>query len=148
MTSPRSYFVYGTLRPGGRYWSNVSDYIEHYEPALLEGFAIYHLPEGYPAMIADEDASVFGDVLYVRSRCNDLVLDILDEIEGCNQPGRANLYDRLKVEVKRLGARMQPVVADTYVYASARHAYLRSAGTRVIHGDWREFVATREDLEP
>jgi gamma-glutamylcyclotransferase (GGCT)/AIG2-like uncharacterized protein YtfP len=148
MTAPRGYFVYGTLRPGGRYWRNVSGYVEHYEPGYLEGFALHHLPEGYPAIVASTGQKVFGDLLFVRSRCESLVLDILDEIEGCNQPGRANLYDRIKVDVKRLRASGAVIIADTYVYADSGLEKLEKEGELVASGDWREFVASREELEP
>lgn len=148
MSAARAYFVYGTLRPGGRYWRNVSEFIEHYEPGLLAGHALHHLPEGYPAIVKDPKRQVFGDLLFVRSQCETLVQDILDELEGYEQPGEANLYERVTVEVMRLRADRAVVVVDTYLYAPGRHEHLRTAGELVESGDWREFVATREDLEP
>lgn len=143
----RAYFVYGTLRPGGRFWPNVASYVADYEPAYLDGYTLHHLPEGYPAIRA-ASGRVFGDLLFVRSRCEDLVADIIDEIEGCDQPGSPNLYDRATVDVNRLRALGEMVLADTYVYALDRLEHLETRGDWIPSGDWREYVALTEGLEP
>lgn len=147
MSAPRAYFVYGTLRPGGRYWSNVDGYIESYEPAFVDGFTLLHLPEGYPAIRTGE-GRVFGDLLYVRQRFEELVADIIDEIEGYKEGGEANLYERVAVDARRLRHRHTTVSASSYLYSPRRLGHLEANGVVVASGDWREFVATHEEFEP
>lgn len=45
------------------------------------------------------------------------VMRVLDQIEGTNQPGHRNLYDRIRVNVTMLGDDGPAITAWTYVYA-------------------------------
>lgn len=147
MSSPRIYFVYGTLRPGGRYWSNVSEYIESYEPAFIDGYRLRHLPEGYPA-VARGAQRVFGDLLYVKEDFQDLVCEIIDEIEGFD-PGKSDsLYERIVVAAQPLRRTNSTLRVSAYIYADAGMDHFETAGLPVESGDWREYVAKHEELEP
>jgi len=139
----RVYFVYGTLRPGGRYWSQIERHIEAYAPGILRGFALYHLPEGYPGIVESADDTIFGDVLFVRDGVEEEVQRILEDIEGCLRT--PPLFETAYVEVQQLATRQRTIHALTHIYSPRRQAHLEENGEFVISGDWREFKNTQED---
>ena len=135
-TLPRTLFVYGTLRPGGRYWTNIAHLIEDYAPASLSGFDIYHLADGYPAIV-DGNGEVFGDLLFIHSGREPAVWKIVDDIEQYRPGDASSLYLREPVKAKRLRApTLAPVAAQAYVYNPERAAYLQEHGTLLPEGEW------------
>ncbi|MFU8804510.1 MAG: gamma-glutamylcyclotransferase family protein [Bradymonadaceae bacterium] len=137
------FFVYGTLRPGGHYWPTVADLVESTRPAFIEAFEMWHLPEGYPAIIAGR-GKIVGDILSVAPENTELAMSILDEVEDC-LPGSLNpLYERILVDAHD---HQGPVQAYTYVYHTAHHDYMRRNGRPVQGGDWRRFMMTRKVVE-
>ena len=123
-----SVFVYGTLKPGGRYHQRYcgADLTEAI-PALVKG-RLYDFPQlGYPAMTAGEDW-VAGYVLeFVRpAAVCAVILQRLDALEDY-QPGRPadeNDYVRCQVQTfSRERARSQ--IAWGYVMPEER---VRSQG--------------------
>ena len=145
MTSfARAYFAYGTLRPGSRYWTNVAAYVAQYDPAYIDGFDLYDLPEGYPAIVAGT-GRVFGDLLYVRTGEELAMARVADDIEDFDEGDPGSLYLRRQVLVTRLrGPQLPAVPAVTYVFNPHREATVEARGVRVPEGDWREFVAERD----
>jgi gamma-glutamylcyclotransferase (GGCT)/AIG2-like uncharacterized protein YtfP len=91
-------FVYGTLKPGNRYYRRycIGKTIE--ERSAIAYGQLYHLPTlGYPAMIAGFDR-VYG---FLLSFSDAEILEQLDDLEGYN-PTRLpiqNEYDRTQIEV-------------------------------------------------
>lgn len=133
---PRALFVYGTLRPGGRYWANIAEEIEQYTPAMVSGFDLYHLSNGYPAMV-DGDSEVFGDLLFIHSGREADVLRITDEIEQYVPGDSASLYVRREVLAIRLTSPEAPKIpVDTYIFNPAHKPYLLKNGTHVPGGEW------------
>lgn len=129
----RAYFVYGTLRPGGRYWRAVRRFVVDYEPAWIEGFALYDLPEGYPA-IEPGEGRVFGDILYIRQGDEDAAQKVLDDIEGVD----IDLYEIQFVTAHRLRRAKQPSIpCATYVYSPRKANHLHTQGRWVAEGEWR-----------
>ncbi|MGA1476228.1 MAG: gamma-glutamylcyclotransferase family protein, partial [Prochlorothrix sp.] len=93
-------FVYGTLKPGER------NHVSHCQPGLLSDQAaqipgqIYHLPQGYPALV-DGPGWVRGVILrWQGPRTSiDRRLALLDHLEDydprrARDPQGPNLYDR------------------------------------------------------
>ena len=129
----RAYFVYGTLRPGGRYWRAVRRFVADYEPAWIEGFVLWDLPEGYPC-IAPGDGRVFGDLLYIRSGDEEEAQRIMDDIEGLD----LSLYERHNINAVRLRrAKQKSVPCATYIYSRTRRDHLYANGRWVAEGEWR-----------
>lgn len=92
-------FVYGTLKPGGRYYP---DYCEGRVVAQVEAIAhgtLYDLPLGYPAMTPGQGV-VHG---YVLTFYNQDALTALDTLEDYapNRPALENEYVRQPIEVFR-----------------------------------------------
>jgi gamma-glutamylcyclotransferase (GGCT)/AIG2-like uncharacterized protein YtfP len=120
-------FVYGTLKPGGRYHSVAQEAGAFtFEKALLENFVLYHLePEGYPAIIPGED-SVHGYVFDYEDI--DKALSILDQLEA--------IYDE-SPEYTREQAVVMPLNETVWVYVYAKLGRLTSA-QKIASGDWLE----------
>lgn len=102
-------FVYGTLKQNqsrGRMWPIEPQKIQ---PAWTAG-RLYDLGP-YPALTAGDDR-VLGEVWTFPIEDLARTFEVLDEIEGTNQPGMANEYDRVLVEVTL--ATDEKLVASTY----------------------------------
>ncbi|MGB3238012.1 MAG: gamma-glutamylcyclotransferase [Geitlerinemataceae cyanobacterium] len=98
MMSSIDVFVYGTLKPGNRYYRRycLGKTIEERE-AIVYG-QLYHLPTlGYPAMTTGVDR-VRGFLLSFTDR---EILTQLDDLEGYDptQSPHQNEYDRTQIEV-------------------------------------------------
>ncbi len=93
------FFVYGTLMRGQCRQSLWPRPPRSVTPALVRG-QLYDLGE-YPALriAADDNDWVEGELWKIAAADVAVTLARLDEIEETNQPGRPNLYDRLRVEV-------------------------------------------------
>jgi gamma-glutamylcyclotransferase (GGCT)/AIG2-like uncharacterized protein YtfP len=120
-------FVYGTLKPGGRYHHVAKEAGEFtYEKAHLENFVLYHLePEGYPAIIPG-DGIVHGYVFDYESIEEALVM--LDKLEA--------IHDE-PPEYTREHALAKPMNETVWVYVYARPERLKTAQS-VESGKWLE----------
>jgi gamma-glutamylcyclotransferase (GGCT)/AIG2-like uncharacterized protein YtfP len=120
-------FVYGTLKPGGRYHhvaKGAGDFT--FEKAYLENFVLYHLePEGYPAIIPG-NGQVYGYVFAYEDMARALVM--LDKLEA--------IHDE-PPEYKREQVIAQPMNALVWVYIYAKLERLKTAQL-VESGDWLE----------
>lgn len=105
-------FVYGTLKRGQcreRCWPRTPVRIE---PAWTLGSLRDLGP--YPALLVGSDR-VLGELWSFEPRDILDVLTVLDQIEGTDQPGLPNEYDRVQVHVTSLAK--WEAVASTYCYA-------------------------------
>jgi gamma-glutamylcyclotransferase (GGCT)/AIG2-like uncharacterized protein YtfP len=128
-------FVYGTLKPGGRYHHVAKEAgVFTFEKAYLENFVIYDLePENYPAMIRGEGV-VHGYVFEYEDI--DAALVMLDRLEA--------IYDT-PPEYSRQQALAQPLNEIVWVYVYARAERLRTTA-RVASGEWLEALPTDKRL--
>lgn len=121
-----SVFVYGTLKPGLRYYSVAQQAGAFTQrPAWIDGFALYHLsPENYPA-IAPGEGRVHG--WCYRYEDIERALAVLDVLEGvqCQPP-----------EYYRLQVRCQPSGELAWVYLYSDPARLTRA-RRIASGNWQ-----------
>ena len=99
-------FVYGTLRRGGVLSDRWPAEPIDVRPAWCRG-KLYHGSE-YPAMVAGDDR--VGGELW-RFGVSDLpdVLEMLDRVEGFNQPDEPDLYHRVRVEAWDESGRSQGI---------------------------------------
>jgi len=136
---PLRVFVYGTLKPGGRYWPTYCQgRVGRVEPARVCG-ALFDLPaHGYPAMVDAAECAlagfragwVFGMLLEVPRPLAVEALAGFDRLEGY-VPGRAsadNEYQRRPRLVSSPGFGCGAVAAWVYVMAPAR--------VRRMGGEW------------
>jgi gamma-glutamylcyclotransferase (GGCT)/AIG2-like uncharacterized protein YtfP len=128
-------FVYGTLKPGGRYHSVARDAGTFaFEKALLENFVLYHLgPEGYPAIIPG-DGVVHGYVFTYQDM--DKALMTLDQLEA--------VHDKSPEYTREQGI-VKPMNEIVWVYVYAKLERLKTAQV-VESGDWLEELPTDSRL--
>lgn len=82
MTDPGRLFVYGTLVPGGRYWSVVDRFVEGNVSATTTG-TLYDTGAGYPGAIFHEPGGlIHGAVLEFAADVVGEALMALDRFEG------------------------------------------------------------------
>ena len=117
-------FVYGTLRPGGRYWSeSLGPFVAAVSPTLvLPGFELFRGP-GYPVAAAsplgaDAASGVVGEIVTVEAKWAGVVLASLDRIEG-----HPTLFRRIDVD-------------GMWFYTATDTTLLDLAGTPISSGDW------------
>ncbi|WP_325052027.1 gamma-glutamylcyclotransferase family protein [Streptomyces triticagri] len=123
------FFVYGTLRPGGRYHDTfLRGRLLAEEPGLLPDTLLYEGP-GYPyAVRAPGAGPVRGSLVTPLPALYARVLDDLDRLEG-HRPGSAqNLYDRIPLDVFREAAPSPAVRGCT-----SRPPGSPPAWTRAVH---------------
>lgn len=128
-------FVYGTLMEGMENYWLLQPYVVSITPAVLAGAEIYHLADGYPALVfTGSPAQVKGQIIELSSMDKALpMLDDLEEFFGDGHPD--NLYDR-KI---RTAYSLSGEQAEVYVYAWARPEQLAALGETVKDGCWRSY---------
>ncbi|WP_371478187.1 gamma-glutamylcyclotransferase family protein [Kitasatospora sp. NBC_00315] len=128
------FFVYGTLRPGGRnHPAHLAGRITAVRPALLPGAAL-HAGPGFPYALPDRDRHVFGDLVTVRPDLYPAVLLALDRLEDCRPDGSGEyVRHRLPVRLTDTGA---AVVAWVYLAGPGAAARLRARPAPIPSGDW------------
>jgi gamma-glutamylcyclotransferase (GGCT)/AIG2-like uncharacterized protein YtfP len=134
-------FVYGTLMSG---FANYRKYIQPYPhqavPAKAKG-RLYHLPEGYPALVIAKDVDwIYGEIVFFPADCHAEVLAGLDELEEYFAPGDSrNEYERELIQVSRID-REEICSAFTYTMRGEKERYARTRGVLVSSGDWRQYI--------
>lgn len=132
-------FVYGTLRPGQKYHHLIERYVAKAEAAYVPG-RLYHLEEGYPALVLadhlpqlEKSGMVRGDLLGIAEW--DKALPILDELEDYYGPGDPrNLYERQIISVRT--ADDNTVTSTVYVFSADKERWLNQNAIPVPEGDW------------
>lgn len=128
------FFVYGTLRPGERYYLRLLRGRTASEaPARLPGAVLYEGP-GYPYAIQG-DGVVTGALIAPRPEEYGQVLRLLDQLEEYRGPGDPrNLYDRVERTVELPGG--GAARAWVYLAAAPLARELLAHGTPLPGGDW------------
>jgi gamma-glutamylcyclotransferase (GGCT)/AIG2-like uncharacterized protein YtfP len=118
-------FVYGTLKRG-----QCREHCWPLRPVMTRSAwtygRLYDLGE-YPAMLPGNHR-VAGQVWSYHKADSQQVLEALDRIEGTNQPGQANEYDRTEILVTIRQTALR-VSAFTYIYA--RPIFLERYGRQI-----------------
>lgn len=128
-------FVYGTLMKG--FW-NYRRYLEGNVGHIIRGKAqglLYHLPQGYPAMIKGEGI-VHGEIV---EPVDQGLLRELDVLEGYCGYAEDNLYVREIIDVLT----DEGEVLQCWAYIYADEEYARKRGIFIPHGDWRKFMQNK-----
>lgn len=135
MTPPGAsyFFFYGTLRQGcSNFKKYVSDALTIQE-ARTPG-ELYHLPQGYPALLPSPTGYVYGEVMTFPDVPK--TLKRLDELEEYleTDPERSYYLRVLKeVEILVTGERLK---AWCYVFPESRREELEREGIKIVSGYW------------
>ncbi|MFF9894602.1 gamma-glutamylcyclotransferase family protein [Streptomyces longispororuber] len=133
--APLPFFVYGTLRPGGRHHAAfVRGRVGAATPARLPDTALYAGP-GYPYAVETPGAGpVHGDLLTARPESYPALLADLDRLEEYTPGDPRSLYVRVARDV--LGADGTTARAWIYVAAPRLAARLRATATPLRVHAW------------
>lgn len=142
MTAPAElpFFVYGTLRPGGRYHDAcLKGRTAAEEPARLPGARLYDGP-GYPYLRLGGAGEVCGELVHAAAGRYGELLAVLDELEDFHGPGHPrNLYEREACDIVRV---RDGVRVPAWVYLAAAGAPL---GPPIPSGDWLRHLTRAPD---
>ncbi|MDX2110185.1 MAG: gamma-glutamylcyclotransferase family protein [Verrucomicrobiota bacterium] len=126
-------FVYGTLKPGGRYYNELcKGHTVKETPAMVMG-KLFLLKPGYPGLTTGEDW-VAG---WVLEFVDHEILQKLDMLEGYD-PARAaagNEYDRVLVPVY---SRPRQQMGEAWLYRMSLEKVAELEGVYLPEAIWRE----------
>ncbi|NBB78770.1 MAG: gamma-glutamylcyclotransferase [Verrucomicrobia bacterium] len=125
-------FVYGTLKPGGRYWPQFCEgKVARHQPAKIQG-ELYDLHVGYPGLRLRGQNWVHGCLLELKDPVH---LDGLDYLEGYvpNRPESENEYNRVRVACYDENG--QPL-GDVWAYEMTTAAFAKHHPSRIEDGNW------------
>lgn len=130
-------FVYGSLMEG--FWNHtrvLEGKVEFFGRGEVRG-SLYHLREGYPALLEGED-KVVGEV---SGPVDEDLLRHLDYLEGFKDGRKDNLYNRKAVHVRMADG--SSVECWIYLYGDAEYA--RGKGTYLPDGDWKRHMSGKPE---
>lgn len=110
-------------------------HISRITPAKTYGL-LYHLPEGYPAMLEGNEI-VEGEVV---EPVDEKLLKALDWLEDYDERSSDNLYKRVPKTVFTDDGK--ELNCWTYIYTDEKYA--RERGIPVPDGNWRKFMDRRK----
>ncbi|MEU6282112.1 gamma-glutamylcyclotransferase family protein [Streptomyces sp. NPDC047028] len=128
------FFVYGTLRPGGRHHDRyLRGRVHTEEPAHLRDAVLYEGP-GYPYAVEEPGGVVHGELVTPLPSAYDALLAELDLLEEYVPGDPGALYERVARDVVRADGG----TARAWVYLAAPRVVdrLRTDGARVPDGVW------------
>jgi len=128
-------FVYGTLMKN---FCNYKRYIEGRISRITPGKTyglLYHLPEGYPALLEGNEI-VEGEII---EPVDERLLKSLDRLEDYVEGRSGNLYERKIKEI--LTEDGEKVTCWIYIYTDERYA--KESGILIPDGNWRKFMENR-----
>lgn len=130
--SDLSVFVYGTLKPGGRYWPEFCEgKVGKPIPARIRG-KLYDLHLGYPGLLLKDTGWVRGHVLSFNTEKDFLRLDYLEGYA----PDRTYLENEyIRKRVPAYSTEGDPL-GEVWAYEITDHVMERCKGTLIVDGDW------------
>lgn len=125
-------FVYGTLKPGGAYWS---EFCEGKLSSILAAKIcgeLYDLHLGYPGLRLIGDSWVQGYLLTYKNRAD---FNRVDELEGFepDRPESDNEYNRVLVDCYTPTGHF---LGRFWTYEVTRAVLGKVAATRIADGNW------------
>lgn len=127
-----SVFVYGTLKPGGRYWPLFCEgKVRAVVPAKIRG-ELYDLHVGYPGMRLTDTGWVHGVVLTFE-RARDFYE--VDELEGYDPDRAEEANEYVRRRVPCFSPEGEPW-DEIWAYEVTESTLRELGGTRIPDGNW------------
>jgi gamma-glutamylcyclotransferase (GGCT)/AIG2-like uncharacterized protein YtfP len=125
-------FVYGTLKPGGRYWPEFCEgKVLDSVPAKIRG-ELYDLHLGYPGLVLQGDGWVQGYLHTFETEEHFLRLDYLEGYDPA-RPYSKNEYIRKKVEAYSVE---EAPLGEVWAYEITEHVMAECQPTLLPDGNW------------
>jgi gamma-glutamylcyclotransferase (GGCT)/AIG2-like uncharacterized protein YtfP len=143
-TGPIRVFVYGTLKPGHGPYGRFCQGRTVAEQAAMAAGAVYHLPLGYPGLVAGEDLAQGAVQGYLLTFADGLILEQLDDYEqhdpvaiaqicpGCSADRVA--YQRQEIAVYEPDG--AALLCHAWAYVMTQDSIQSLNGQRVTSGNW------------
>lgn len=126
-------FVYGTLKPGGRYWPEFcAGKVKEPIAAKLKG-ELYDLHLGYPGLRLQGEDWVHGYLLRFRKETDFLRVDALEGYDP-NRSYSLNEYIRLKAPAYSTD---DLLLGRVWTYEITEQVFMRCQTTRIADGNWK-----------
>lgn len=127
------FFVYGTLKIGGRFSKYFDNTRKSSTKAKVRGFDLYEVSRGFngfPGIVGGE-GTVIGEVHEFDNEILDQVVEVMDQIEGCDpkNPDRG-LYRREVVEAELENGKKVDV--NIYIYNGVTYKT-----SKINDGNWK-----------
>ncbi|TVP75545.1 MAG: gamma-glutamylcyclotransferase [Puniceicoccaceae bacterium] len=131
---PYYVFVYGTLKPGGRYWPQYAEgKVTASIPAMVHG-TIYHLAAcGYPGVILGGSGWVHG---YMHVFEEKSAMEALDHLEGFVPGADPSSCEYIRRTAPAFDPSGDPF-ATVWVYEMTAEKIAQLGGEKVPSGNWR-----------
>ncbi|MBN2713654.1 MAG: gamma-glutamylcyclotransferase [Planctomycetes bacterium] len=142
--TPECFFVYGTLKTGGRYHGEYCFDACRIEEATIPG-KLYDMAVGYPALVDSAGATVRGQLIWFPDMLT--ALPRMDELEDYSpaSPGSGE-YLRV-VRTAKILSSGQEVEAWVYIYPEAKIPWLENHGRFMADGEWSAEKCNHEGRE-
>jgi gamma-glutamylcyclotransferase (GGCT)/AIG2-like uncharacterized protein YtfP len=126
-------FVYGTLKPGGHYWSRYcGGKVNEVRPAQIRG-TLYDLHVGYPGVRFGASTGVQGYLLTFKRQADFMELDVLEGFIAGRDPEH-NEYNRCKVAC--FSPQGDPL-GEVWAYEMSAARIAQMGGTPIEDGNWK-----------
>ncbi|PXA05337.1 hypothetical protein DDZ13_00285 [Coraliomargarita sinensis] len=131
--SDLSVFVYGTLKPGGRYWPKFCEgKVDEPIPARVKG-QLYDMHLGFPGFRLDDEGWTYGHLLTFKTEEDFLRLDYLEGYDP-DRPYSKNEYIRKRAQV--YSTQGKPL-GEVWIYEITDHMMEDCQATRIPSGNWK-----------
>ncbi|MEM0967257.1 MAG: gamma-glutamylcyclotransferase family protein [Verrucomicrobiota bacterium] len=127
-------FVYGTLKPGGRYWPAYCEgKVATVRDASVNG-RLYELSVGYPALTLGGDERVEGCVLEFLHADGLRGLDFLEGFNPLQPNAPGTEYTRCRTKALIGGEEASGI----WTYVMSEERIQRAGGQWIVSGKWQE----------
>lgn len=139
-------FVYSTLRVGGDEYIVMDLHVDDSKTveATLDGWSLFcdHEMNSFIAQTKAKGSSVHGELLYLKEKDYDEIMEVLDVTFGTTQEGT---YHRVLVPVETSEGKR--VKAYAYIASDSLVAHRANDTNWIESGDWDEYMVRLTDLE-
>ena len=130
-------FLYGTLMQD--FWNHDKVFKHRLRGPIvkgqLENFSLYHLPAGYPAIVAGNDI-IYGEICTLSHSKH---LKSIDLLEGYTGNPSIDLYKREKLPIKLENGQVEMC----WVYLYINEEYVKSKGKYIQSGNWKYYMKNK-----
>lgn len=139
-------FVYSTLRVGGDEYNHLDLHVEDLrtKEASVAGWSLFcdHEMHSFIVQTNDTNATVQGELLYIKEKEYSEILEVLDVTFGNSQD---DTYHRVLLPI--VTSEGEQIKAYTYIASDSLVAHRATTENWIESGDWDEYMVYCADIE-